>query len=224
MKRIMRSTLVIVVLTLLVTAGLMAAQTNEADSTCPLPMNFWLVAGVDWPVNGLQLGIRFYTQAEIIALTELSVPDDASLTLAFQLAAAKLNIANDSDPLIIRDVLLEGDRLLAAYDTVLPYAISSDNENAEIIQQASRILEIYNSGQLTLNCISVTLPAPLATAEITVPEPATTEQVKLQPVTTPEVIAPPASTPEVGADDDDGSGQGRGRGRGRGGDDNSDDD
>ena len=221
MTRIARSLVIVSALTLLITAGLLGAQTTETEFTCPVPAQTWLAGSSDWPVNGLQLGVQFYTQADILDLIALSVNNDASLALAFELAAAKLNVANGSDPIAVRNALLDSDRLLAEYNTRLPYATGLEGETARLMLDNASVLEFYNSRQLTPNCVEVNIPAPLATAEIIQP-PVNTPEVIAPPAATPE-IAPPAFTPEVSADDDD-SGQGRGRGRGRGGADDSDDD
>jgi hypothetical protein len=45
---------------------------------------------------------------------------DASLVLAHQLVAAKLNIANGSDPTIIATTVAAADRLLALFGDKLP--------------------------------------------------------------------------------------------------------
>jgi hypothetical protein len=229
MNRITRSLIIVSLLTLLVTAGLLGAQTTETEFNCPVPADFWLADGVDWPVNGLQLGVQFYTQAQIIDLLRAATGDDASLIMAFELVAAKLNIANGSDPIAVRNALLAGDRLLADYNIRLPYAIGLDGQAARLMLDNTTVLEFYNSRQLTPICVDANLLAPAATEDIA--PPAATPELVAPPVATPEIaspastpeIAPPAFTPEVSTDDDD-SGQGRGRGRGRGGDDDSDDD
>src|SRR5882672_3225227 len=66
---------------------------------CPLGQGFWKNHSEDWPVTSLVLGSQTYTRDELLDLLPptKSKGADATLILARQLIAAKLNMQNNSD-------------------------------------------------------------------------------------------------------------------------------
>jgi len=64
---------------------------------CPLSQGFWKNHQSVWPETSLTLGSQNYTAAELLAILNTSSNSDASLILARQLIAAKLNIFNGSN-------------------------------------------------------------------------------------------------------------------------------
>jgi len=99
-------------------------------------------------------------------LTILSTPvgsgrkADASLILARQLIAAKLNLANGSDPTSISSAIATADALLAAYSGKLPYEVRPSSDAGQQMVSTANMLENYNKGLLTPVC------SPLATADV----------------------------------------------------------
>ena len=81
--------------------GAFEVQTAPA---CPHAKGYWKNNPNLWPASALPmtLGTQTYTQTELLRILRTSVGSgrnaDASLILADQLIAAKLNIANGSDP------------------------------------------------------------------------------------------------------------------------------
>jgi hypothetical protein len=69
----------------------------QPTNRCPLGQGFWKNHTGAWPVTSLTLGRQTYTQAELLALFDTPPRGDASVILAQQLIAAKLNIANGSN-------------------------------------------------------------------------------------------------------------------------------
>src|SRR5215510_11568043 len=65
---------------------------------CPQGQGFWKNHPDTWRVTSLTMGSQAYTQAELLALFDTPPSDDASVILAHRLIAAKLNIANGSNP------------------------------------------------------------------------------------------------------------------------------
>ena len=59
------------------------------------------------------LGSQTYTKAELLAILKHPVHGDASMILAVQLIAAKLNIAAGSDPTPISSTIAHADSLLS---------------------------------------------------------------------------------------------------------------
>ena len=72
--------------------------TSTPSGVCPLTQGYWKNHPNAWPVNSLMLGSQTYTKAELLNILNTPVGGDASLNLAHQLIAAKLNIAAGSDP------------------------------------------------------------------------------------------------------------------------------
>ena len=104
----------------------------------------------------LTLGSQSYGKAELLALVNTrpnsSGSVDASLILAHQLIAAKLNVANGSDPGPVSNAITKSDALLSAFSGKLPYNVSRSSEQARSLVQAANILNDYNHGSLTTDC------------------------------------------------------------------------
>jgi hypothetical protein len=60
---------------------------------CTYTQGYWKTHSSSWPVQSLVLGGVTYTKAEALAILGTSVNGDASISLAYQLIAAKLNVA-----------------------------------------------------------------------------------------------------------------------------------
>jgi hypothetical protein len=107
-----------------------------------------------WPVTTLVLGNQTYTQSELLAvLTARHSGADASLLLARQLIAAKLNIANGSDPTTIVTTVADADRLLAVFGGKLPYGVTRSSALGRSMVSDGDLLERYNNGRQTPTCI-----------------------------------------------------------------------
>jgi hypothetical protein len=74
-----------------------------AGNQCPLGQGFWKNHPVAWPVSSLTLGSQRYTQVELLTILDTPVRGDASLILAHQLIAAKLNIAGGTVHMVWSD-------------------------------------------------------------------------------------------------------------------------
>src|SRR5262249_43013321 len=64
---------------------------------CPFSPSYWKTHASAWPVSTFALGNETYTKTELLALLNSTVTGDASISLAQQLIAAKLNVANGSN-------------------------------------------------------------------------------------------------------------------------------
>ena len=69
-----------------------------------------------WPVNSLMLGTVSYTKAQLLNILKTNVGTggkaDASLILAYQLIAAKINLANGADACPIGPTIAAADALI----------------------------------------------------------------------------------------------------------------
>jgi hypothetical protein len=130
---------------------------NLCTTNCPLTQGFWKNHPTDWPVSALTLGTVSYTEKQLLSI--LHTPPaggDASLILAHQLIAAKLNLAAGSDPCPIGDVIAAADALIDGHTIpIVPKITPSSTVGAQMVTLAEA-LDSYNEGLLTPNCAPVT--------------------------------------------------------------------
>lgn len=131
------------------------------DAICPLPPptahcprshGYWKTHPAAWPVSSLTLGTQTYGKAALLILLKRPSIGDASLILAHQLIAAKLNIANGSDPKPISATITDADQRLSAFTGKLPYKVKTFSAAGRAMIAAAYKLEKYNSGKLTPKC------------------------------------------------------------------------
>jgi YVTN family beta-propeller protein len=120
--------------------------------TCPLVQGLWKNSPDTWPVTSLTLGSQTYTQAELLTLFDTSPRGDASVILARQLIAAKLNIANGSNPNPIRSTIADADKLLSQFFGKLPYNVETSSDIGQQMVNHANVLDRYNNGGLTPEC------------------------------------------------------------------------
>ena len=119
---------------------------------CPLGQGFWKNHPGAWPVTSLPLGSQTYTQAALQALFDTPPRGDASVILAHQLIAAKLNIANGSTPAPISSTIADADNLLSQFPGKLPYNVRTSAAIGQQMVNDANVLDRYNNGDLTSNC------------------------------------------------------------------------
>ena len=120
---------------------------------CPRGQGFWKNHPSAWPVGTLMLGSQTYSQPELVTVLRTPIGGDASLIVAHQLIAAKLNIANGSDPTAIAATVADADRLLAAFGGKLPYGVRPSSTLGLAMVNDGELLDGYNSGRGTPTCI-----------------------------------------------------------------------
>ncbi len=125
---------------------------RAARATCPLSQGFWKNHGDAWPVDALVLGREAYDKADLLGLLRAAPRGDASVILAHQLIAAKLNVANGSDDGPIAAGLAQADALLAAHAGKLPYGVRTSTPEGRNMTATSEVLDAYNNRQLTPDC------------------------------------------------------------------------
>jgi uncharacterized delta-60 repeat protein len=119
---------------------------------CPWSQGHWKNNAALWPVNSLTLGSQSYTKSELLAFLNTSTQTDASLILARQLIASKLNVANGSDATPVASVIAHADGLLAGFAGKLPYKVKSSSTLGQQMTSDAAVLNNYNNGLLTPNC------------------------------------------------------------------------
>ncbi len=137
-------------------AGAVPTPTSPQTSAaaCPLSQGFWKNHSSQWPVSALTLGSQSYNKAELLALLRTPVFGNASLNLARQLIAAKLNLANGADPGPIAATIASADSLLSGFSGKLPYRVPSSSPVGQALVDLAGMLESYNNGRLTAVCRS----------------------------------------------------------------------
>jgi hypothetical protein len=134
------------------TATVTPTATPTPAGVCPLTQGYWKNHSNAWPVNSLVLGSQTYTKAELLNILNTPVGGDASLNLAHQLIAAKLNIAAGSDPTPIASTIAHADSLLAMFSGKLPYHVAPSSSIGQMMVSDANTLDNYNNGNLTPNC------------------------------------------------------------------------
>ena len=171
--------LVMLLMFCLLAFGAFVADAQQ-PANCPFGQGYWKNTS-QWPVTELTLGGQTYTQAELLILFNTPTEGDASLILAHQLIAAKLNAAQGADVTAVSGIITQADALLSQFPNKLPYAIDPSSTNGQGLTSVAGVLDVFNTGQLTVNC------APVPTATPSTPE--------ATPLVTPQV------TPEATSDD-----------------------
>ena len=120
---------------------------------CPLGQGFWKSHPGAWPVTSLTLGSQTYTQAALLTLFDTPPRGDASLILAHQLIAAKLNIVNGSDPTPVSATITDADSLLSQFGSnKLPYSVRTSTAIGQQMVNDANVLDRYNNADVTPDC------------------------------------------------------------------------
>ena len=93
------------------------------------------------------LGSQTYTKTELLNILNTPSGGDASLILADQLIAAKLNIANGSDPAPISSTITDADSLLSMFSGKLPYHVGRSTPIGHMMVRDAHRLDSYNNGE-----------------------------------------------------------------------------
>jgi hypothetical protein len=126
--------------------------TATPSGVCPLTQGYWKNHSQAWPVNSLMLGSQTYTKAELLNILNTPSGGDASLILAKQLIAAKLNVAAGSDPTSVSSAITHADGLLSGFSGKLPYHVAPSSNIGQMMVNDASTLDNYNNGRLTQNC------------------------------------------------------------------------
>ena len=119
---------------------------------CPLGHGYWKNHPEAWSVNSLALGSQIYSKAELLVLLNNATKTDASIILARQLIAAKLNLANGSDAAPINATIAHADDIMSSFSGKLPFKVKSSAAAGQAMIADAAVLDNYNSGLLTPVC------------------------------------------------------------------------
>ncbi len=155
-----------------------------APANCTFSQGFWKNHPGDWPVQQLTLGAVTFSKTEALALLKTPPRGDATITLAHQLIAAKLNVANGADPSAIASTLAEADAFL----TTNPVGSKPGGAARETASALTATLDDYNNGVVGPGHCGEVTPTPT-------PEPTPTPTPEPTPTPTPEPTPTPTPVP-----------------------------
>lgn len=135
-------------------ACLLLPIASFGQTVCPpLTQGFWKNHASAWKVTSLTLGSTNYTQAQLLAILETPPSGDASLILAQQLIAAKLNIAViGTDPTKVAATIKDADTLLGAGP--IPEGVEVSSTIGQQMVNDASILDSLNNGLVTQACLA----------------------------------------------------------------------
>jgi hypothetical protein len=110
---------------------------------CTFSQGYWKNHPELWPVPGLTLGSHYYTAAELLAVLSTEPQGDASISLAYQLIAALLNMASGAS---WWTPIQDAQAWMSDEGTVLPYGIESSSAAGMTAAALTMTLGSYNEG------------------------------------------------------------------------------
>jgi hypothetical protein len=127
--------------------------------TAPHTIGYWKNHDENWLLDGMTLGCTVYTKAQCLLLFTTPVQGDASLNLAHQLMATKLNIANSTLnwPEIV-PVVNQADALLCQVGGTLPLNIRGNTATGAQMVALAAQLDAYNNGLFSFEKLSAMDP------------------------------------------------------------------
>lgn len=121
-----------------------AGVTTFQGHDCTYTQGYWKTHPTTWPVDGLTLGSVYYSKAQLLQmLIGWSVKGNGLVSLAHQLIATKLNVAQGSNPMEAGDAIVAADALIGPL--VVPPIGSGSLEPSET-SDLTQILDDYNNG------------------------------------------------------------------------------
>jgi hypothetical protein len=119
---------------------------------CTLTQGFWATHGIGdcqqgnnqnlWPVQSLDLGNNNYSAGQLCAILNTPVGGNGLLSLAHQLIAAKLNIANGADDSAIASTIASADAMIG--DLVVGSDTLPTSQTSELVAKLTQ----YNEGDI----------------------------------------------------------------------------
>lgn len=117
-------------------------QTTVTEN-CTYTIGYWKTHEEAWPVAGLTLGSVYYTKAQLLSILNTAVTGNGLISLAHQLIAAKLNIANGADPTAASATIIAADAQIGGL--VVP-PIGAGYLHPSTTSSKTQVLDDYNNG------------------------------------------------------------------------------
>jgi hypothetical protein len=127
-------------------------QCSQDEGGCTLTQGYWKNHAEDWSETDVTLGSVTYSHAQALALLQTPTGGDASLILAHQLIAARLNIQVGGTGIgAIADALTGADAWLTAHadaDGTLPYGVAANSAEGQEAVGYAATLDDFNNGEI----------------------------------------------------------------------------
>ncbi len=130
------------------TATTVPSTAMPESQGCVYSLGYWKNHPDVWTVDSLILGHETYLQAELLDLLNEPTSSDASLILAQQLIAARLNVASGAGNSTIAATIAAAKTWLANYAGRLPYDVSPSLPEGQEAVALANTLEQFNDGGL----------------------------------------------------------------------------
>ena len=136
---------------------------------CPLNQLYWEANPSTWPVSSMVLGtVNNYTDTELLSLLGSTIRSDASIILAKQLIAAKLNAANGAPvPTAVANAITNADNTIGSL--FIPAETRPISRTGIVMLLQAIYLWSYNNNFLTPDCASTLSKQMANEEEITTP-------------------------------------------------------
>jgi hypothetical protein len=115
---------------------------------CTLTQGYWKNHPEDWPVATLTLGTASYTKDQLLSILAQPVKGNGLVSLAHQLIAAKLNVANGATCTAITGTIAKADAVIAG--SVVP-PVGAGSLSTSSVSALVSALDEFNNG-LTSGC------------------------------------------------------------------------
>lgn len=113
---------------------------------CTLTQGFWKNHPDQWPVATLTLGTVTYSKAQLISILHQPVKGNGLVSLAHQLIAAKLNVANGATCAAISGIIAKADAIIGGR---VPPPVGSDSLSTSSVSALVDLLDRFNSGLIS---------------------------------------------------------------------------
>jgi hypothetical protein len=123
--------------------SLNSGGTTTQSQNCTFTVGYWKNHPAAWPVAGLTLGTVFYSQAQLLQILNQPVGGNGLISLAHQLIAAKLNIANGASSAAVAATIAAADAQIGAL--VIP-PIGAGYLSPASTSSKTQTLDDYNNG------------------------------------------------------------------------------
>ena len=134
-------------------ASAKAGSVPTPSVTCPKDMFDWLDTTATWPLSSIGVGDQTYTRDQLTRLfdDEDLEASDASIALASEIVAAKLNRARGITWQPLADLLARAEAVLAGQGA-LPIGLDAETAAGRLPLQLAESLASYNEGDVTSSC------------------------------------------------------------------------
>jgi cysteine-rich repeat protein len=118
---------------------------DGGQEECAFTQGYWKNHPEAWPVSSLELGSVSYTSAQLLEILRTPVGGNGLISLAHQLIAAKLNVANNADDTDIEDEIAAADALIGGL--VIPPIGAGNLHPSETSSLVGELDEFNNTGE-----------------------------------------------------------------------------